>query len=101
MNNMNFMNMNNMGNNMGMNNLGMNGMGMNNNQLFPNNFNIMNQMQGVNPNMKMIKNMQNSVNKNCNLLDENIKITTIQEANKIIKQLIKQNNYLNNKIHNL
>ena len=91
------------------NNMNMNNLGINNNQLFLNNFNMMNQIQGMNNNpnlmnmlqIQMMNNMQNNVNNNFNLLDENINITTIQEANKIIKQLIKQNKYLNDKINKL
>ena len=87
------MNMNNM-NNMGMN------MGMNNFQLIQNNFNNMNQIQGMNNNQNLMNMpMMNDMQKD---------ITNIQEANIIIKQLIRQNIYfinqniyLNNKINEL
>ena len=102
---MNNMKMNNM-NNMSMNNMNINKMGMNNNQLFQNNFNAMNQMKGMNNNvnlmnMQMMPMQMMMMNMNMNKNDETKEITNIQEANKVIKELKKENRFLNNKLNRI
>ena len=77
-----------------MNNMNIiNNMGMNNNQLFQNNLNFMNQMN----NNENLMNMQ-MMNMNLNKTED---ITNIQEANKAIKELKKENQFLKDKLNDI
>ena len=81
--------MNNNQNNLNNNNINQ----MNNNQINLNNkINNNNQMNDVQNNFN--NNNQNKKENNQNYLDENIQITTINDANEIIRNLIRENNNL-------
>ena len=91
--------------NINMNNMNINNMGMNNNQLFQNNLNYMNQMKRMNNNANLMNmqmmNMMNMNMMNMMNMNETEDVTNIQQANKVIKELKKENSLLKDKLNRI